>query len=122
MKEVLLTIRKFMEERGWHTRPPVDNAKSIMIEGAELLECFQFDHLTINEVKGDSEKIEKISKEIADVLIYTLHLADNLSIDPELAINKKLEHAGKKYPAELVKNNDAMRGKLQKDWRDRGIN
>ena len=44
MKETMQKIMEFRDERGWkpyHT--PENLAKSISIEAAELLECFQWD-------------------------------------------------------------------------------
>ena len=43
MKKAMKAIDEFNKERDWdqfHT--PVNLAKSIVIEGAELLECFQW--------------------------------------------------------------------------------
>lgn len=64
-------IRKFVAERDWsqfHT--PGNLAKSISIEAAELLECFQW-----NDEPQDSN-IEHIHEEIADVLMYCIMLSD----------------------------------------------
>lgn len=41
MKELEKRVRRHLEERGWNKLRPSDIAKSIMIEGAELLELFQ---------------------------------------------------------------------------------
>ena len=79
-------------------------AKSIMIEGAELLEHFQWENLSLEEVKSDPEKLAEIRKELADVLIYSLQMSVLLGLDTEEIIREKLVLAAEKYPADLVKN------------------
>ena len=64
-----------MKARGWDKTAPADQAKSIMIEGAELLEHFQWKNFTVAEIKKDKEKYEGIQSEVADVLIYAIDLA-----------------------------------------------
>ena len=98
-------IYRHLKERGWHQLRPSDLAKSIMIEGAELLELFQWDNPPLEEVKKDRQKIEEIKKELADVLIYAVELAVLLELDTEKIIRKKLTQAAKKYPAKLMKKN-----------------
>lgn len=105
MKELEKKIKKYLEDRGWDKLRPSDLAKSIMIEGAELLEIFQWENLELEEIKKNPEKMEEIKKELADVLIYALDLAVLLELDTAGIINKKLDHISKKYPAELMKKN-----------------
>ena len=105
MKELEKRVKKHLEERGWDHLRPSDIAKSIMIEGAELLELFQWENLELEAIKQHSEKIEEIKKELADVLIYALEMSVLLELDTTDIINKKLDHAAKKYPAELMRKN-----------------
>lgn len=105
IKELEKKIRRQLEERGWDHLRPSDIAKSIMIEGAELLELFQWENLELEEVKRNPEKIEEIKKELADVMIYALEMSVLLEFDTADIISKKLEHAAKKYPAELMRKN-----------------
>lgn len=95
-------VAKYLAARGWDKLAPADLAKSIMIEGAELLELFQWHNHTTDEIANDQELKEKIQKEMADVMIYCTELAIHLDIDIELAILAKLEHNDRKYPAEEV--------------------
>ena len=99
MKDLELTIKKYLEERGWDTLRPADIAKSVSIEAAELLELFQWSNDELDAVKKDEAKIAKIKKELADVLIYALEMSVLLELDTEEIIRAKLEHAAKKYPA-----------------------
>ena len=120
MKELEKRIKKHLEERGWDTLRPGDIAKSIMIEGAELLELFQWENPELEAVKQNPEKIEGIKNELADVLIYAIEMSTLLGLDTEDIINKKLDHAAKKYPAELMKKNvkdGAGSGEDSEYWR-----
>lgn len=93
-------IRAFVAERDWaqfHT--PANLAKSISIEAAELLECFQWDD------DGDEARVRE---ELADVLTYCLMLADRIGADPDDIVLAKLAQTRRKYPV------DKARGRSQK--------
>jgi NTP pyrophosphatase (non-canonical NTP hydrolase) len=122
MKDLEKRIKKHLEERGWDTLRPGDIAKSIMIEGAELLELFQWENPELEAVRQEPKKLEEIKKELADVLIYAIEMSTLLGLDTEDIINKKLEHAAKKYPAELMKKNakdstDSEYWRIKKEYR-----
>lgn len=120
MKELQAKIKKHLEERGWDKLRPSDVSKSIMIEGAELLELFQWENLPLEEIKNNPEKLEKIKKELADVLIYAIEMGVLLDFDLDKVILDKLEHAAKKYPAELMRKNakeGAGSGQDSEYWR-----
>lgn len=88
-------LRSFVAERDWsqfHT--PENLAKSISIEAAELLECFQW--------SADADPA-RVRDELADVLTYCLLLADKLGLDADAIVLEKLADTRKKYPAEKVK-------------------
>jgi NTP pyrophosphatase (non-canonical NTP hydrolase) len=80
MWKIQKKIQTMMKARGWDKTAPADQAKSIMIEGAELLEHFQWKNFTIAEIKKDKEKYAAIQSEVADVLIYAIDLATNLGV------------------------------------------
>ncbi len=105
MKDLEKRVLHHLQERGWDQLRPSDIAKSIMIEGAELLELFQWENRELDEVKKDPEKMEGIKKELADVLIYALEMSVLLELNTTDIINKKLDQVAKKYPAELMKKN-----------------
>ncbi len=89
MKELQEEIRTFLKSRGWENQYALqkDLALSISIESAELLECFQW-----KESKEAVEKNEEaILDELADVLIYSLQLADSFELDAADIIRRKLE-------------------------------
>jgi NTP pyrophosphatase (non-canonical NTP hydrolase) len=129
MKDLEKSIKKFLKDRRWDTLRPSDLAKSIMIEGAELLELFQWENLPLEEVKKDKEKLEAIKKELADVFIFCLQMAVLLELDSEKIIRKKLARANKKYPAKLLRANaqkgagsgaDATYWKIKSAYRRKG--
>jgi NTP pyrophosphatase (non-canonical NTP hydrolase) len=93
-------LREFVAARDWkqfHTRENL--AKSISIEAAELLELFQWD---------EEPDEERIREELADVLAYCLHLADDLGFDIDDIVLEKIAKNELKYPVEK------SRGKSQK--------
>jgi dCTP diphosphatase len=89
---VLDALRALVAERDWaqfHT--PENLAKSISIEAAELLECFQWN------ADGDRGRV---TEELADVLTYCLLLADRLGVDPDAIVLEKLALTRAKYPVD----------------------
>lgn len=78
---------EFVKDKGWYaedsTKPqlPENLAKSVSIEAAELLECFQW---STTPNKSD------VADEIADVILYACQLANVLDIDLDNAITEKL--------------------------------
>ena len=98
-------IRKFAAERDWsqfHT--PGNLAKSISIEAAELLECFQW-----NDEEYD---LQHVKEEIADVLVYSQNLLDKLGLDADEIINMKMAQNEAKYPVEKAKGSAAKYNQL----------
>lgn len=88
-------LATFVSERDWaqfHT--PETLSKSILIEAAELLECFQW---------SSTGEPGRVREELADVLTYCLLLADLLGEDPEELVLKKLQATRAKYPVERAR-------------------
>lgn len=105
MEKVIEEIKKFNEERDWgkfHT--PENLAKSISIEAAELLECFQWENDNFNK--------QDVYEELADVFTYCVQMAIALEVSPEDIILKKLEKTKKKYPASKAKGKTTKYDKL----------
>ena len=95
LKKLMQEVNAFSEERDWDQfHSPVNLAKSIAIEAAELLECYQWDN------NADPEAVEE---ELADVLNYCLQLAAKLHLDPAEIIRKKMKKNALKYPVEKSK-------------------
>lgn len=69
---------------------------SINIEASELLEIFQW---TNKKTEPSPEMMERIKEELADVLIYSIDLANAYGIDMTQMIMNKLVKNAEKYPA-----------------------
>lgn len=107
MKELEREIKEYLVERNWYGLEPADLAKSIMIEGAELLELFQWNNYSIEDINADDKLKENLKKELADVMIYAIELGVHLDLDIAEVIKQKLEHNRKKYPVKEVTNKDS---------------
>jgi len=98
--KVTKRLREFVAERDWNKFHSKENlAKSISIEAAELLECFQW---------NSEADIDQVRDELADVLTYCFLLSDKYGLDPVEIILEKLEKTREKYPIEKA------RGKSEK--------
>jgi len=104
MNDSQLLIKEYLDERNWNNLEPANIAKSIMIEGAELLALFQWKNHSVVEINSNPELKLKMQKEIADVIIYAIELAVHLDIDASEAVKLKIEHNAKKYPALKIKD------------------
>lgn len=104
MKDTIKRVQDFTKDRDWDQfHHPENLAKSISIEAAELLECFQWS----NEFDQ-----EKVKEELADVLIYCIQMADKLGVDIEEIINKKIDKNELKYPIDKSKGKSDKYNKL----------
>ena len=89
-------IKKFRDDRDWqqfHT--PSNLAKAISIESGELLEEFLWDN--------DNFNLQNVKEELADVMIYCIHMANALDVNIEDIINMKMDKNDLKSPVEKAK-------------------
>lgn len=104
MEEVSKAVVNFTHERDWgQFHSPENLAKSISIESAELLECFQW---------NSNYDRKEVCKELADVVNYCILLADRLGVRLEDIVLEKLEETRKKYPVEKSKGKSIKYDKL----------
>lgn len=90
-QSLIRDIRAFSDERNWDRfHSPENLSKSISIESAELLECFQW---------GTDPNWDDVRDELADVLTYAYLLADKLGLEPENIVRSKMRKTAEKYPA-----------------------
>ena len=110
MKKTIERIRKFRSDREWdqfHT--PANLSKAISIEAGELLENFLWDDKSYNR--------EHVLEELADVMVYCLHMADALDVNLEEIINNKMDKNEKKYPVEKAFGNKEKYTELKnRNW------
>lgn len=105
INEIKKLIKEFISEREWEKyHNPKNIAESICIESSELLELFQWRNTEESEklIKNDKFK-EKVSEEIADIIIFSLSMAIRANFDVTKAIIKKLKINKEKYPVEKYK-------------------
>ena len=97
-------LAAFVAERDWaqfHT--PENLAKSISIESAELLECFQWN--------SDFDR-DRVLDELADVLTYAYLMAARLDVEPDQVVLAKLEQTRSKYPVDKAHGRSAKYDQL----------
>ena len=95
-QETLERIRRFTADRDWDQfHSPANLAKSIVIEAAELLECFQWD--------SENYDIGHVKEELADVIVYCQDLLDKLGLDADEIVNSKMDRNEAKYPVEKAR-------------------
>ena len=95
-KDTIERIRKFTEDREWDQfHSPANLAKSIVIEAAELLECFQW--------SDEEYDLQHVKEELADVMVYCQNLLDKLGLDADEIINMKMTQNEAKYPVDKAK-------------------
>ena len=102
LAELSAVVSTFVDERDWqqfHT--PKNLSMALAIEVAELMEHFQWiDGDASRRVADDAEKRAEVAEELADVLCYTLAIADELGIDLAASLEAKMVKNREKYPAE----------------------
>ena len=78
---------------------------AITIEAAELMEIFQWWTLEESITRSNDPKVkDDVEGELADILIYILHLANKLDINLEAAVNLKMQFNEMRFTEEYVSN------------------
>ena len=111
VEELRQIIRQFVEERDWRQfHAPKNVSMALAVEAAELMEHFQW--LDVEESRRlpkNPEKLAAIGEELADVIGYSMALANELGIDVSDAIRNKMVKNRLKYPA------DEFHGRYRRD-------
>lgn len=104
MNKIKNEILEFTQDRDWDQfHSPENLAKSISIEAAELLECFQW---------SGSYNQADVCDELADIVNYCILLADKLNVELEDIVLDKIRKNAEKYPVEKSKGNSKKYDKL----------
>lgn len=115
LQELKERMAQFVQERDWgqfHT--PKNLSMSIAIEAAELMEHFQW--LTVEESTNlNVEALADIGEELADIVIYSLSLANVLGLDLSATVLAKMAKNIRKYPKEKVRGKSHKYTYYQKD-------
>jgi len=105
MKETKDKVLKFTHDRDWDQfHSPENLAKSISIEAAELLECFQW---------NNDFKKEDVIDELADIVNYCILMSDKLGVDLEEIVLNKMKKNEEKYPIDKSKGISSKYSKLK---------
>lgn len=107
-------LAEFALERDWDQfHSPKNLSMALIAEAAELVEHFQW--LTQSQSKAlPAEKLEAVSLELADILLYTIRAADMLGVDLIKAAERKIAINHQRYPAHRVRG-DARRASEYED-------
>lgn len=112
-EKITKKIIDFRDAREWKQfHNPKDLSLSISIEANELLEIFQWNNLDSLDIKNDKEIYQRVEDEIADVMNYVFLLANELEIDLENAMIKKIDKNNDKYPVEKCKSKSTKYNRL----------
>lgn len=94
-QETIQKILDFRDSRDWKQyHSGKDLSISISLEASELLEIFQWSKEEVDKI----DKLENIKEELADILIYSIMLADYYNLNVDEIIESKLIKNLKKYP------------------------
>ena len=108
--ETINLVKKFRDDRNWKQfHNPKDLAISINLEAAELLEIFQWSADDLECI----EKLDKVKEELADVLCYSILLADRYGLDLDDIIQAKIRRNEEKYPIKEAYGNKAKYTELK---------
>ena len=93
-KETVEIVKRFRDDRSWSRfHNPKDLAISLCLEASELL--------------------DKIREELADVLCYSVLLADRCGLDMDEIIREKMKKNAEKYPVDIAYGNKAKYTELK---------
>ncbi|MCK4622530.1 MAG: nucleotide pyrophosphohydrolase [Desulfuromonadales bacterium] len=108
LQDLKAQMATFVRERDWEQfHSPKNLSMSIAIEAAEMMEHFQW--LTVEQSRQlDDAACAEIGEELADILLYSLSMANILQLDLTATVLAKMEKNRRKYPA------DKVRGKAHK--------
>lgn len=96
LTEILI---KFRNDRDWEQfHNPKDLAIALSVEAGELLELFLWKD-------ADQADITKIREELADVLAYSLLLAEKYKLDISEIVKEKVKKNEVKYPVDKAWGN-----------------
>jgi NTP pyrophosphatase (non-canonical NTP hydrolase) len=100
LKERMAT---FVRERDWEQfHNPKNLSMALTVEASELMEHFQW--LSEEQSKQlEPQALQQISEELADIVLYSLSLANFLQIDLAQTVLAKLEKNERKYPKQQVR-------------------
>lgn len=112
IESLQIALRQFAQERDWEQfHAPKNLAAALSVEAAELLEIFQW--LTEDQSRLlTPARLDAARREMADVFLYLLQLADKLNVDLVEAGCRKMEENAAKYPVDRSRGISAKYNEL----------
>lgn len=99
LHQIVQLILEFRDERDWKQfHNPKDLAIALSGEASELLQEYLWK-------QPGAADVSRVKEELADVLIYSLLIADHYDIDVSEAIRSKLDVNRKRYPVDKSRGN-----------------
>lgn len=112
LKQLQLKLRAFAKERDWEQfHSPKNLVMALSGEVGELIEHFQWLSEEQSRSLSGEQKVE-ISKELADVFIYLVKIADELEVDLYTVTHKKIKENANKYPVDKSRGSALKYNKL----------
>ena len=105
IKNLQKKVIAFRDKRNWKQfHNPKDVSLSMVLEAGEVMEHFQWKNQAEMEEHIKKHKVE-IGEELADVLYWVLLMVNDLGIDLNQALIKKIAKNEKKYPVNKARGN-----------------
>ena len=103
LEALKIAMGEFAKARDWDQfHSPKNLSMALAGETAELLDCFRW--LTEEaSYQLDEPQLQAVKEELADVLLFTVRLADKLNIDLMAAAEQKIDKNQHRYPVDKVK-------------------
>lgn len=103
LDDLRIRLAAFAGEREWDQfHSPKNLSMALIAECAELVEHFQW--LSEEQSKQlEPKKLEAVTHELADILIYLIRIADKLEVNLIEAARIKIEINEQRYPTERVR-------------------
>jgi dCTP diphosphatase len=117
LDDIVLDLRRFANERDWEQfHSPRNLMLALAGEVGELVSLVQWVPDTdMQKWWQDSRNRKALEEEIADVLLYTLRIADVLGIDPMSVMREKLQLNAERYPVKLSRGSAVKYTDLPKE-------
>ena len=102
LAELRDVVTEFVNQRDWQKfHSPKNLSMALAIEVGELMEHFQWiSRDESREIADDPQKVAAAGEELADVLCYTLAIANELRLDLSATLEAKMVKNRLKYPVE----------------------
>ncbi|SBS37421.1 MazG nucleotide pyrophosphohydrolase domain protein [Marinomonas spartinae] len=103
LERLKIAMREFAKEREWDQfHSPKNLSMALAGETGELLDCFRWLTEEASYQLNDQQS-QAVKEELADVLLFTVRLADKLNIDLFAEAQAKMLKNENRYPVDRVK-------------------